>query len=256
MTAEATIHSMPPLKKLAMRKWRDYQCGTPGTAFADPGLSLTLEEAYHVQMEVARLRCADGDMIVGYKVGCIGPGVVEQFGMSGPIHARLFRSEIRSSGQALRHAAYANLAIEGEMALRVGADGQIVAAFPVIELHHFVFRAPQKTLAELVANNGINAGAVLPNRLKLTTPEDWEKARKLSVAVNGITIDEGPLWAMAGGAVEAVEWLRSDLHRFGEGLNPGDIILAGTPLGLHPVQVNDHVVVSIDGRDCVDCRVV
>jgi hypothetical protein len=27
---------------------------------------------------------------------------------------------------------------------------------------HFVFRAPKKTLAELIANNGINAGAVVP----------------------------------------------------------------------------------------------
>ena len=59
---------------------------------------------------------------------------------------------------------------------------------------------------------------------------------------------------MAGGAPEALEWLRDDLRRFGEGLKPGDLVLAGTPLGLHPVQAGDHVVVSIDGKDCVDCR--
>src|SRR5260221_5735339 len=79
--------------------------------------------------------------------------------MSGPIHARLFRSEIRNSGEMLQYDAYANLAIEGEMAVRIGTNGGIGAAFPVIELHHFVFRGPRKTLAELVANNGINAGA-------------------------------------------------------------------------------------------------
>jgi hypothetical protein len=47
-----------------------------------------------------------------------------------------------------------------EMALRIGDDGQIAVAFPVIELHHSVFRAPRKTLLELVANNGLNAGIV------------------------------------------------------------------------------------------------
>jgi len=149
------------LKNLASRQWRDYQWGTPGTAFADPELILTLEEAYNVQMEFAGLRCAAGDAIAGYKVGCIGPGVVEQFGMSGPIHARLFRSEMHCSGKTLQYDAYATPAIEGEMALRIGIDGGIAAAFPVIELHQFVFRAPRKTLAELVANNGINAGAVI-----------------------------------------------------------------------------------------------
>jgi 2-keto-4-pentenoate hydratase len=242
------------LKNLAARQWRDYQWGTPGTAFADPELTLTLDEAYKVQMEFAGLRRAAGDAIAGYKVGCIGPGVVEQFGMSGPIHARLFRSEIRSSGETLRHLSYANPAIEGEMALRIGTDGSITAAFPVIELHQFVFRAPRKTLAELVANNGINAGAVIPRDLETTSLEDWANARTLSVAINGATVDAGSLWAMAGGAAEAVDWLRGNLDRFGEALKPGDLVLAGTPLGLHPVYAGDHVVVSVDGRDCVDCR--
>jgi 2-keto-4-pentenoate hydratase len=214
-----------------------------------------LDEAYAVQMEVARLRCEAGDAVVGYKVGCIGPGVVEQFGMSGPIHARLFRGEIRNSGETLQYDAYANLAIEGEMAVRVATDGAIDAAFPVIELHHFVFRGPRKTLAELVANNGINAGAVISNRRAAMTLDDWAAARTLSVVVNGVTIDAGALWAMRGGAAEAIEWLRGDLRRFGASLKPGDLVLAGTPLGLNPLKPGDHVMVMVDDKKCVECRI-
>jgi 2-keto-4-pentenoate hydratase len=242
------------LRSLAGRQWRDYQWGTPGTMFTDPEISLTLDEAYRIQMEFAGLRCAAGDAVAGYKVGCIGSSVVEQFGVSGPIHARLFRSEIHSSGATLRYRAYANPAIEGEMALRIGVDGGIAAAFPVVELHQFVFRAPRKTLAELVANNGINAGAVIPEHLEAASLEDWANARTLSISVNGTIVETGALWAMTGGAAEALEWLRGDLGRFGEALKPGDLVLAGTPLGLHPVQGGDHVVVSIDGKDCVECR--
>ena len=36
---------------------------------------------------------------------------------------------------------FCQLAIEGEMAVKVGEDGQIKAAFPIIELHNFIFRA-------------------------------------------------------------------------------------------------------------------
>src|SRR6202007_3279743 len=187
------------LRSLAGRQWRDYQWGTPGTMFADPEMSLTLDEAYEIQMEFAGLRCAAGDAVAGYKVGCIGAGIVEQFGMSGPIHARLFRSEIRRSGETLRYESFVNPAIEGEMALRIGDDGQIAAAFPIIELHHFVFRSPRKTLAELIPNNGINAGIVIPNVLETTPLETWTTARVLAVAINGKAIDTGPLWAMAGG---------------------------------------------------------
>src|SRR5260221_7598335 len=136
------------IKALAARQWHDYQRRTPGTYFAEARGSLTLDEAYAVQMEVARLRCDAGDAVVGYKVGCIGSGVVEQFGMSGPIHARLFRSEIRNSGERLQYDAYANLAIEGEMAVRIVTNGGIGAAFPVIHRNPFAFRAPRKTLPD------------------------------------------------------------------------------------------------------------
>jgi 2-keto-4-pentenoate hydratase len=85
----ANAQSRSVLETLAARQWQEYQRRTPGTYFAEARDSLTLDEAYAVQMEVARLRCAAGDAVVGYKVGCIGSGVVEQFGMSGPIHARL-----------------------------------------------------------------------------------------------------------------------------------------------------------------------
>jgi 2-keto-4-pentenoate hydratase/2-oxohepta-3-ene-1,7-dioic acid hydratase in catechol pathway len=38
-------------------------------------------------------------------------------------------------------------------------------------------------------------------------------------------------------------------------LKPGDLVLAGTPLGLHPVKAGDHVVVSVDGTAYVDCHI-
>lgn len=243
------------LAALAARQWRDYRNRRPGTWFAEERPPLGREDAYRVQMEVARLRCAAGDAVAGYKVGCIGTGVVEQFGMSGPIHARLFASDLYASGDTLDHAAFANLAIEGEMAVRIGPDGAIESMFPVVELHHYVFRGSPKTLVELIANNGINAGAVLPPGRAGAPAGHWEGARELAVAVNGKTIDSGPLWAMKGGAAEAVAWLREDLGRYGVGLAAGDLVLTGTPLGLHPVGPGNHVSVSVDGREFASCRI-
>jgi hypothetical protein len=91
--------------------------------------------------------------------------------MQGPIRGCLFESEIRRHGDTLNFDDFAGLAIEGEMAVRIASDGTIPAAFPVIELHHFVFRGPTKTLPELVANNGLNGGFVLPY-------DGWLSSRK------------------------------------------------------------------------------
>jgi 2-keto-4-pentenoate hydratase len=255
MSGQGSEHVATILRDLAARQWHDYRSGTTGTYFGEGHDALSLDQAYALQIEVARLRCELGDAIAGYKVGCIGPGVVEQFGMSGPIHGRLFRSELHQSGDTLQHGAYVNLAIEGEMAVRIGADGAIATAFPVIELYHFVFRGSPKTLTELIANNGINAGAVISHD-ELSMPLDrWQAARTMTIMVNGSAIDSGELWAMAGGAAEAVRWLREDLGRHGILLAPGDLVLTGTPLGLHAVRPGDRVTVSVDGRELVECHI-
>ena len=76
---------------------------------------------------VVALRVAAGDRLIGYKVGCTGPGTVQQFGMEGPIRGCLFESEVRNSRDALDLPNFASLAIEGEMAVRIGTDDTIEA---------------------------------------------------------------------------------------------------------------------------------
>jgi 2-keto-4-pentenoate hydratase len=241
------------LAALADRQWRDYGARTPGTCFADPRFTLDLQQAYDLQQAVTALRVAAGDRIVGYKVGCTGPGTVAQFGMEGPIWGCRFESEIHSDGGAIDAGAYAHLAIEGEMALTIGEDGEVAAVFPVIELHHFVFRAPRKTLAELVANNGLNAGIVLPNDAWLRTGKRLASDATLSVQINGHSLGTAGLWPLAGGPTASLAWLRDRLGDRGLALMQGQIVLAGTPIGLYPVRTGDHVAVLIDDQSVVQC---
>ena len=180
--------------ELADRQWRDYRALQPGMCFADPDFDLSLAAAYELQDAVAKLRIASGDRLVGFKVGCTGPGTTQQFGMKGPIRGRLFESEVRRHAEALKLDDFAHLAIEGEMAVRIGPDRTIAAAFPVIELHHYVFRGPRKTLPELVANNGLNAGFVLPNNDWLLSKAYSDGTGELSVRINDRLIE----WANCG----------------------------------------------------------
>lgn len=245
----------PDLKALAKRQWKDYRQHTPGTYFGEQNEDLSIEEAYAVQKEVSRLRCKAGDVIVGYKVGCIGPGVVEQFGMAGPVYGRVFRTEIHNSGKKLKCNDFKNLAIEGEMAVLIRSDGTITNAFPVIELHNFIFRRSSKTLVELIANNAINAGAVISDHRESKPINQWSNAQTLSVKVNERIVDSGKLWAMAGGANEVVSWLHKQLRRHGVSLESSNLILTGTSLGLHPVQPGDRVSVFVDDHELVVCLI-
>ena len=247
MTSEVTA--------LADRQWRDYRAREPGTCFSDPGFTLDLAGAYELQDAVTALRITAGDHLAGYKVGCTGPGTVKQFGMAGPVRGSLFASEMRECGSTLDSRDFANLSIEGKMALRIGADGTIAAVFPVIELHHFVFRGARKTLPELVANNGLNGGFVLPHQGFPLSRDSIERRGVLSICINGKQIAAGELWPMPGGAQVSLNWLRVHLAESGLTLDPGHIVLAGTPLGLYPVQSGDHIVVLVDGEIGVESSV-
>ena len=247
---------MNSTEELVDRQWRDYRARQPGTCFADPDFDLSLAAAYELQDAVAKLRVASGDRLIGYKVGCTGPGTTQQFGMQGPIRGRLFESEVRRPGEALNLDDFAHLAIEGEMAVRIGPDRTIAAAFPVIELHHYVFRGLRKTLPELVANNGLNAGFVLPHDDWLLSKAYIDGPGVLSVRINDRLIASGELWPMSGGAMSSIEWLGRQLAVTAADLSPGDIVLTGTPLGLYSVRGGDQVAVLVDDKVGALCSVV
>ena len=215
-----------------------------------------MEAAYAVQAEVAALRSADGEPVAGYKVGCTGPNVREQFGMDGPIRGFLYGTELYPSGVKLSHASYANLAIEGELAVRLGDDAEIARIFPVIELHNYVFRSESPTLQELIANNGVHAGVVLPAAEGARWCGDEPLTGALRIEINGRRVEEGPMSGVPGGPTGSVEWLRGHLAAHGLALRPWQLVLTGTPLSLIPVRPGDSVRVAAEGLGDVEAKVV
>ena len=53
----------------------------------------------------------------------------------------------------------------------------------------------------------------------------------------------------------SLDWLRRHLAEFGLALMPYQIVLAGTPLGLYPVETGDHVAVFIDEEPTAHCSI-
>ena len=241
------------IDELAQRQLKDFRSIKPGTCFSEQDFSLNINEAYSVQNAVVRLRVQDGERVVGYKVGCTGPGTTKMFGINGPIRGTLFDEEIHTNGVELDPSNFCNLAVEAEMAIKVGELGQIDSVFPVIELHNFVFRAPKKSLSELIANNGLNKGIVLSEKNWESLPDAYEKLSVLSLEINGSIIDFGDLWPMTGGPLSSLNWLQKHLIDHDLILSAGDIILGGTALGLYPVRPGDEIDVKVNGVSAVQC---
>jgi 2-keto-4-pentenoate hydratase len=238
------------LQDLARRMLADHDARTPNQVFAEP-VELTTEQAYFLQAEVTLLRVQREEKVIGYKVGCTSQMVQKQLAINEPIFARVFDTGRFESGAELSCSRFANLAVEGELAVRLGQDvsapvgvgecrAAIASVFPVIELHHYVLRSPQPSPAELVASGGMHAGLVLPDREACLS--DLESL--------SVWIDDERIGKVSGAdvtelAVRSVSWLADRLAEQGLTLARGQVVLTGSLLPLYTVKPDMRVVAAL-----------
>jgi len=240
------------LDELARRMLAAYDGRTQGELFGEL-IDLTTVQAYALQAQVARLREQRGENVIGYKVGCTSRTIQVQLGVREPIFGRLFDTECHPSGVRLSAARYANLAIEGELAIRLSQDlprrpladeeyaGAIGSVFPVIELHHYVLPTHGRPGTALIASGGMQAGLVRAVR-ETTCSGQIPAVKDLDLNIDdrlaGTTCEP---WTM-GGPATTLRWLSGRLAEWGLQILGGQVILTGSALPLFPVKPGNRVV--------------
>jgi 2-keto-4-pentenoate hydratase len=243
------------IRDFAQRQLADYDAHEPGSVFEDAALSLTIAEAYQVQGQVAALRAARGEPVAGYKIGCVSDAVQHQMGLDRPVFGHLFATEIHRSGATIDSGAFDCVAIEAEFAARIAVDipdaswlrehpeQSIGAFFPVIELHNNVFRGATRTSQELIANNALHAGVVLP--LMEGSLRDGEELSGESISVfrNAELLGTTTGSAVPGGPFCSLLKVAEHLATCGTHLKQNQIVLTGSPLPLYAARAGDRIVV-------------
>ena len=231
------------IAKIARGLLADYDAHRPGQIFGDPAFTLTLAEAFELQRQVAGLRAARGEAVAGYKIGCISAAVQRQLGLDRPAFGHVFSTELHPSGAVLAAGAFDSLAIEGEFAVRIGGNLEIASVFPVIELHNNVFRGPVPTSQELIANNALHAGVVLPP-IEIPCPDPAQlTSASISVFRNGELLGSANADAIPGGPLASLAKVAEHVASTGGALESGQIVLTGSPLPLYPVRPGNHIMV-------------
>ena len=223
------------IARLAEQMLRDYDAHAPGTPFTD-GLRMSINDAYRLQTRVAQLRELRGERPVGYKIGCVCRGNQEQNGLSHPVYGRLWSTEQHANDATLAMSEFAQLAIEGEIAVSLRQDVEprdasihdiaeaVDQVFTVIELHNLVFHSDHPRGAELIANNAIHAGVVYSSGAQ---PPATAACTELSVALDGRFAEHwfGRRWP--DDVLLAVPWLVAELAKDGRQVKAGQRILTG-----------------------------
>ena len=242
----------PQIQRWAARQLTDYDACQPGTMFVD-GVVLDVAQAYEIQATVAKLRCNRGEQMIGYKVGCTSPKIRTQLEINHCVTGRLYDSEQHTSGAVLSRAKYANLAIEGELAVELSRDPTmsdffeselpacVARVFPVIELHNYVMQGEQPSAGELIANNALHAGFVAGSGV---SPQEANGEPSLSIFAGDRLLDECAGSMLIQTIHSSLKWLMETVRSRGDQIRAGQIVLTGSIPSLFPIHEDGRIRVD------------
>ena len=180
------------------------------------------------------------------------------------ITGRLYDSECHPAGSKLSRQQFANLAIEGELAVELSRtpipDDFNAAAipacvsriFPVIELHNHVIRGDVPSAGELIANNAIHAGFVQGDGVLAGQVSGVEDQLSLKIFSDGEVIAACEGIQLIQTIRSSLQWLLAHTNQIGEQLKAGQIVLTGSIPKLIPVSENCQIKVVTKPFGSVD----
>ncbi|WP_342378718.1 fumarylacetoacetate hydrolase family protein [Myxococcus stipitatus] len=226
-----------------------------------PGL--TLPDAYGIQEEGLRLRQADGERVVGLKMGLTSEAKRRQMNLDSPVYGvltdrmRVAAGGVMALGQSIHPKIEPEIAFRTTRELRgqvtrdevLDACGAVFVAMEILDSRYRDFK--YFSLPDVVADNSSSSLFVLgevehpPRAMDLTRLE-------MKMSVNGAVVQSARSDAISGDPVVSVIQLCELLAQRGHVLPAGSIVLAGAATVAHMLQPGDRVRLDVEGLGSVE----
>jgi 2-keto-4-pentenoate hydratase len=200
--------------------------------------SLTIDDAYQIQLTNIKRVLEMGHVVSGKKIGLTSPGIQKQMGVSEPDYGHLFAAMDCKDGK-VNTGALLQPKIEGELAFILKEDlaggkvtredvlratDYVVAAFEIVDSRVADWKIK---LVDTVSDNASSGRYVLgSNKLKLSEVDLPSVTMKL-YKNSGELVGEGTGAAVLGDPCISVAWLANRLWSYGVTLKAGEVILSG-----------------------------
>lgn len=191
-----------------------------------------------MKVQIRRLRDAmtDGMPRLGWKIGVNDPKLLERLGLSSPLVGWLDGARAVGPGGVYMVPTGARVALEAEVAVRVGGGGQPAAVAPAFELVDY--RRPGDTLREVVEHN-IFHDAVVIGRETLAVPiveGEWP-----IVTRNGAEVARRDPSLLVLQPEPTIKHVAATVARYSEQLLTGDWLILGSLVQPIPVHAGDRI---------------
>lgn len=224
---------------------------TPLTAEAP----LSLQDAYAVQRALTAIRLAEGEHVVGWKLGYTSQAMREQMGVEAPNYAPLTDAMLLADGVDLGSRA-TQPRVEPEIAVRLGRDlsgpvdlatvlAAVGCAVACLEVVDSVYTDYLFTLEDNTADGSSAAFVVLGEELRRPDRLDEVTVR---LEHNGIPVGAALGSAASGHPLAGVAWLSEQLGAAGSALEAGQVIITGGLTAAVPLGSGDTVRAVFDDR--------
>jgi 2-keto-4-pentenoate hydratase len=239
----------------------------PIEPFTDADADLGLADGYAVQHQLTSMLLAEGDRVVGYKVGLTSRPMQQMIGVDQPDCGPILASTVYADGDAVPLSRFIQPKIEAEIAFVLGSSltGPVVSVLDArraiagmaaaLEIIDSRFADWRIRLADTVADLASNGAAAISSRL---VPLDGQDPRLIGMVLTrqGELVDTGAGAAALGDPVRVVAWLANTLGGMGVKLEAGHLIMTGALHAAVPMRVGDVFRAEFDRLGSVAVRVV
>jgi 2-oxopent-4-enoate/cis-2-oxohex-4-enoate hydratase len=228
---------------------------------------LTIDDAYAISLGALERRKADGEKVIGKKIGVTSKAVQDMLGVHQPdfgfLTDRMYIEgdiDVAANG-LIAPRAEAEIGFILKDSLKgpgVTADDVIAATDSIVPCFEIVDSRIQDWkigIVDTVADNA-SCGVYVLGEARVN-PRDHDLPNlHVTVTKNGAPLSEGYGHAVQGSPAQAVAWLANTLGAYGVTLEAGDVILSGSLVPLEPAAPGDVFEMQLHGVGSCTARFI
>ena len=225
------------IKKFANMLYEAEASRKPIAPLTEMDDTLTIDDAYAIQLANVNRVVEEGHVISGKKIGLTSFGIQEQLGVNEPDYGHLFAAMDCANGEC-EIDQLMQAKIEGEVAFILKEDltggnvtledvyratDYVVAAFEIVDSRVADWKIK---LVDTVSDNASSGRYVLGDKKVKIEDIDLPNV-EMVLKKNGEVVGVGKGEAVIGNPALAVAWLSNKLYTYGVALKKGEVILSG-----------------------------
>ncbi|MEM4514159.1 MAG: fumarylacetoacetate hydrolase family protein [Ignisphaera sp.] len=255
------------LFKIAEALYKAQQTKDPIDPITEMYPSITVEEAYKIQLINIDKKTRKGEKIIGKKIGLTSKSMQRLFGVNEPDYGHLTDTMYVDDHGSISLSELIQPKIEAEIAFILKDDLKgpgvtivdvlkaVEGVVPALEVIDSRIKNWKIKIQDTVADNASAAKFVVGSKISKITDIDLRTVGMV-FEINGDIVATASGAAVMGNPLIAVAWLANKLAQYNTYLKAGEIILSGSLIAAVEIRPGDYVKATFDRLGDVSVRFV